>query len=140
MSYGQPPSGYGYGPQQYPPQGHPPGYGPHGQPIGPRDHPSAIIALGLGLAAVFLLGALLGVPAILVGRSGIKAIRLEPHRWQGGTTATLGIVLGWISVAETAVIAGVMLTITLDESPAAWARYRAPVGPTIALPTPMSRL
>jgi 6-pyruvoyltetrahydropterin/6-carboxytetrahydropterin synthase len=37
-------------------------------------------------------------------------------------------------------IAGVMLTITLDESPAAWARYRAPVGPTIALPTPMSRL
>jgi hypothetical protein len=33
-----------------------------------------------------------------------------------------------------------MLTITLDESPAAWARYRAPVGPTIALPTPMSRL
>ena len=110
MSYGQPPSGYGYGPQQYPPQGHPPGYGPHGQPIGPRDHPYAIIALGLGLAAVFLLGALLGVPAILVGRSGLKAIRLEPHRWQGGTTATLGIVLGWISVAETAVIAGVMLT------------------------------
>ena len=37
-------------------------------------------------------------------------------------------------------IAGVMLTITLDESPAAWARYRAPVGPTIAPPTPMSRL
>ena len=37
-------------------------------------------------------------------------------------------------------IAGVMLTITLDESPAAWARYRAPVGPTIALPTPMTRL
>jgi 6-pyruvoyltetrahydropterin/6-carboxytetrahydropterin synthase len=37
-------------------------------------------------------------------------------------------------------IAGVMLTITLDESPAAWARYRAPVGPTIALPTRMARL
>jgi 6-pyruvoyltetrahydropterin/6-carboxytetrahydropterin synthase len=37
-------------------------------------------------------------------------------------------------------IAGLMLTITLDESPAAWARYRAPVGPMIAPPTPMSRL
>ena len=33
-----------------------------------------------------------------------------------------------------------MLTITLDESPAAWARYRAPVGPTIAPPTPTARL
>lgn len=37
-------------------------------------------------------------------------------------------------------IAGVMLTVTLDESPAAWARYRAPVGPTIAPPLPMARL
>ena len=31
--------------------------------------------------------------------------------------------------------AGELLTVTLDESPAAWARYRAPIGPIIAPPS-----
>jgi hypothetical protein len=105
MSYNEPPPSYLHGPPQQPPgyYGASNGPGP-GMPMGPRDHPSAIAALGLGLASVFCLGALLGVPAILVGRKVIQAVANEPRRWKGHGTAGVGIVLGWISVFETAFV------------------------------------
>ena len=85
---------YGYGPGYYVPQG----------PVVPREHPSASSALLLGIAGNFCLGALTGVPAILLGRSVVQAIEREPGRWKGRGTATLAIVLGWISVFETAFV------------------------------------
>jgi hypothetical protein len=105
--YGAPPpsGGYpppGYGPPQYPHPGH---YGPpHGTPNGPTDHPSLNAVLGLGLASVFCLGALLGVPAIILGRKVVADVTREPGRWRGAGTAQFGIVLGWISVFGTAFI------------------------------------
>lgn len=101
MNYGQPPpsSGYGYGPQHYPHPGY--GYPPAPGPVGPREHPQANTALGLGLAAVFCLGAVLGVPAILVGRQVLRDIAVQPHALRGAPAAKVGLVLGWISVVET---------------------------------------
>jgi hypothetical protein len=108
MSYGQPPPPYGYGPAQQPGYGYGHGAGP-GMPVGPRPHPSANTALALGFGGVLCLGALLGVPAILMGRSVVRAAEAEPHRWTGRGAAQVGIVLGWISVFETAVVVTVSL-------------------------------
>lgn len=100
MSYGQQPGGYGYGgPPHYPPPG-PPGF--HGPPQGPRNHPSANAVLALGLASVFCLGAIAGVPAILLGRKVLADAAREPGRWVNASSARVGVVFGWISVAGTA--------------------------------------
>lgn len=101
MSYGSGP-GYGYGAPYHGP--------PNPRPIGPREHPSANTALGLGLASVFCLGVFLGVPAIIIGRKVVAAAEREPDRWRGAATAKVGIVLGWISVAETAFVLAMKLT------------------------------
>lgn len=103
MNYGGGP-GYGYGGT---PQYHGP---PNGVPTGPREHPSANTALGLGLASIFCLGVFLGVPAIIIGRKVVAAAEREPYRWRGAGTARVGIVLGWISVAETAFVCAMKMT------------------------------
>lgn len=69
----------------------------------------------MGAFGVFCLGALLGVPAIVTGRKALRAIEQEPHRWRGAGAARAGIVLGWISVVETAFF----VTFTLSKSLAA---------------------
>ena len=105
MSYGQP-SRYGYGPPQHPYGHHGYGYGPGpGMPMRPTPHPNATTALALGLMGVFCLGAFLGVPAIMLGRGVVRSIANEPHRaWTGEGTAKTAIVLGWVSVFETALL------------------------------------
>lgn len=104
MNNAQPPGGYGY---QRPPQSSPypygaPGY--YGPPNRPVDHPSAKAALGLGLASVFCLGALAGVPAIVLGRRVLADAAREPGRFRSVFSAQVGVVLGWISVACTSFV------------------------------------
>jgi hypothetical protein len=55
----------------------------------------------LAVAGNICLGALTGVPAILMGRSVLRAIESAPQHWSGRGTAKFAIVLGWISVCET---------------------------------------
>lgn len=91
---------YGYGsPGYYAPQG----------PTGPREHPSANTALILAVVGNFCLGAVTGVPAIIVGRRVVEAVQVDPQRWKGAGTAKFAIVLGWISVFETAFMATLMV-------------------------------
>jgi len=74
---------------------------------------------------------------------GLDHQNLDDHPAFPGRRSTMELVARYIHRElgpRLPFIAGVMLTVTLDESPAAWARYRAPVGPTIAPPRPMLRL
>jgi 6-pyruvoyltetrahydropterin/6-carboxytetrahydropterin synthase len=74
---------------------------------------------------------------------GLDHQNLDEHPAFPGRRVTTELIARYIHRAigpRLPFIAGVMLTVTLDESPAAWARYRAPVGPTIAPPLPRSRL
>jgi hypothetical protein len=110
MSYGSPPAYGGYRALQQ----RPPGYEP-APPWALWEHPSARGAFGLGLAAVFgLFGAVLGIPAILLGRSAERSIRCEPHLWRGLGTARAAIVLGWIAVFETAVVVAAAITVITE--------------------------
>jgi len=104
QAYGQPYS------QQYPYP--PPSYGPYppyGQgvywraPYDPRRHEANALggwALGLGIASVFLFcyfGALLGVPAIIVGFKGMRAA--DEGRSTNKGMSIAGMILGSIGTA-----------------------------------------
>jgi len=139
MSYGQPSGyGYGYGPPQHP-HGHF-GYGPGpGMPMRPTPHPNATTALALGLMGVFCLGAFLGVPAIIVGRGVVRSISNEPHRaWTGEGTAKTAIVLGWVSVFETALFVASAVTSPKGSPAAATSRTSMPGRCWSSLPTSTS--
>ena len=79
-----------------PPQYQPPQYraNPQAQ-YGTSPNDTANWALGLGIAAIFLLGALAGIPAIIVGNNAKK--QLEATGLPTGK-ATAGIVMGVISL------------------------------------------
>jgi hypothetical protein len=94
LSYPQPPSepppqlpAYQQG---YPQQQFAPGF--------QQQEPKATTALVLGLVGLFCLGALTGVPAIIVGRGSKRAIDASNGQLGGRGKAVAGEVLGWISV------------------------------------------
>ncbi|KYF90183.1 hypothetical protein BE17_35260 [Sorangium cellulosum] len=60
----------------------------------PRPHPSSETLFKLGAAAM-VLGPLLGVPAILLGRLVLREITLSEGRYAGEARARLGVRLGW---------------------------------------------
>jgi hypothetical protein len=60
-------------------------------------------SLVLGIASVvLLLGVLTGVPAIIIGNEGRRAVRAGEANNEG--MAMTGVVLGWISLAVLAVV------------------------------------
>jgi hypothetical protein len=60
-------------------------------------------SLVLGIASVvLLLGVLTGVPAIIIGNEGRRAVRAGEANNEG--MAMTGVVLGWISLAILAVV------------------------------------
>ncbi|WP_437982990.1 hypothetical protein [Sorangium sp. So ce117] len=60
----------------------------------PRPHPSSETLFKLGAAAM-VLGPLLGVPAILLGRLVLREIVSSEGRYTGDARARLGVALGW---------------------------------------------
>ncbi|MFI9486334.1 DUF4190 domain-containing protein [Promicromonospora sp. NPDC052451] len=76
----------------------------------PRSHPRnslGVWSLVLGIASVVLaLGALTGVPAIILGNQGRRAVRAGEADNEG--MALTGVVLGWISLA---ILAGVIVLV-----------------------------
>jgi len=89
-----------------------------GRASGSADGTTALL---LGLGGVLLLGAFLGVPAILLGRGAERDAevvrRAEGARGRGptvlpprSTAARVGILLGWVSVLETAALAAFLFT------------------------------
>ncbi|MBE1876899.1 DUF4190 domain-containing protein [Myceligenerans pegani] len=59
-----------------------------------------------GASFLLLLGVLTGIPAILVGNDGRRAVRAGQA--DNEAVATAGVVLGWASVAATLVGAGIV--------------------------------
>lgn len=66
-------------------------------------HRRAAPALACGVLSVLLLGALTGVPAILMGRTAVREIRASDGQLGGRGQAVAGIVLGSLGCALTVV-------------------------------------
>jgi hypothetical protein len=62
----------------------------------PRPHPSAASAFTVAVASLGL-GALAGIPAILLGRLVLREIADGNGRYTGERDARLGLTLGWVS-------------------------------------------
>ncbi|MCP2266764.1 DUF4190 domain-containing protein [Promicromonospora thailandica] len=74
----------------------------------PRNH-LGVWALVLGIASVVLaLGALTGVPAIILGNEGRRAVRAGEADNEG--MALAGVVLGWLSLA---ILVGVIVLVVV---------------------------
>jgi hypothetical protein len=82
-------------------------------PVARRQHPHATAAFVVGI--VSLVGVVMVVPAALgplacyLGASARRDIEREPHRWDGGSQATAGLVLGIIATAVFTLITVLML-------------------------------
>src|SRR5262249_51464812 len=68
-----------------------------------RLHPAALLSFLLGLASfgLCLLG-LSGVPALVVGLRGLRAVNAGEGRWRGARLAVAGMVLGGLGTLVTA--------------------------------------
>jgi hypothetical protein len=82
-------------------------------PVVRRQHPHATAAFVVGI--VSLVGVVMVVPAALgplacyLGASARRGIEREPDRWDGGSQATAGLVLGIIATAVFALITVLMV-------------------------------
>ncbi|MFJ3406850.1 DUF4190 domain-containing protein [Promicromonospora sp. NPDC090134] len=73
----------------------------------PRNN-LGVWSLVLGIASlVLLLGALTGIPAIIIGNQGRRAVRAGDANNEG--TALAGVVLGWLSLAILVVVIGLVI-------------------------------
>lgn len=92
---------------QYPPVPPPPGYPPSGPAPGtpPPNNALAITALILGILSPLCLGCFTGVPAIICGHIARGQIRASNGTQSGDGMALAGLILGYISLAITLVIA-----------------------------------
>ena len=103
------PSGYNSGPYDPGPYGAP-GYGPSPYAYGaqPTNNGKAIGSLVCGIVAVvgltFCLGALVGIPEVILGPQAKREIAASGGTQTGDGMATAGIVLGWISIGLTAAL------------------------------------
>ena len=104
QQWGPPPAGYPQAPQQW----HP-GYYPPPAPAQPWKNVTAYVALGLGVAGLFLFGMLLGPAAIVVGIVGW--VRSSSHNGIGQKAAAGAILLGFL--AGTLSVAGMSLLLRL---------------------------
>ena len=117
--YGQPgamqPGGYGQ------PGGYPqPGY--QGVPTwtggtgyaGGRTNGLAIAALICGVAQIFFLGPLVGIPAIILGHLARSRIRQTGE--QGAGMALAGLILGYIGLALTVIVLIVVIAVASSVS------------------------
>lgn len=99
------------GPVMSPTPGHAPGYPPP-YPLSPKTNAAATTSLWLGLSAVFCLGFLTGIPAIIIGLKARKQIAASHGGESGDGMAITGIALGALMTLVSAV-GLVVLLITL---------------------------
>ncbi|MDR7385451.1 DUF4190 domain-containing protein [Promicromonospora iranensis] len=88
-------------------------------PARPAAYPRnnlGVWSLVLGIASVVLaLGVVTGIPAIIVGNQGRRAVRAGEANNEG--MALTGVVLGWISLAILAVVIGLLVVRLLAGEP-----------------------
>jgi hypothetical protein len=110
--YGDPLQGYGDQPYSTPYEANPyqtsfggvTPYGPVPTPVPATPHPQAALALILGILGTVLgfgciIGGLVGIGGIVVGRRVKNEIDAEPGRYTGRSQAVAGIVTGIIGVS-----------------------------------------
>lgn len=78
---------------------------------GKKANGKATWSLVLGILSVTLCGLIAGIVAIVLGKQAQREIAAAGGLEGGGGRATVGIVLGWISVAIS-VVAGIIALIT----------------------------
>ena len=76
----------------------PPPAAPYGGGV-PTSSGKAVAALVLGILGLISCGPLAAIPAIVIGRSAQREIDASGGMLTGRSSATAGIVLGWIEVA-----------------------------------------
>jgi hypothetical protein len=81
----------------FPPPPPPPPAAPYGGGA-PTSSGKAVAALVLGILGLVSCGPLAAIPAIIVGRSAQREIDASGGMLTGRSSATVGIVLGWIEV------------------------------------------
>lgn len=69
----------------------------------------AIVSLVLGIVSVTCLGIVTGIPAIITGHMARGRARKFPERYGNGGFGLAGIILGYVSIVETAVLLFAML-------------------------------
>src|SRR4030095_14347433 len=80
----------------------PPGFPPPNATFGlPKTEPLATWSLVLGILSLACLSVLAGIPAIVLGKSAHTKIDNSNGWLVGREMATIGVVLGWISVGMT---------------------------------------
>lgn len=65
----------------------------------PTTESSAIVALVLGIAGLFVLPVILSIPAVIVGKSAEKKIQSSGGTLGGSELAKAGVICGWIGIA-----------------------------------------
>lgn len=81
------------------------------QNVGKKTNGKATWSLVLGILSVTLCGLIAGILAIVLGNQARREIAAAGGLQGGGGQATVGVVLGWISVVVY-VIAGIIALIT----------------------------
>lgn len=102
--YGQQPMPPGYGP---PPMGYPPyGYAP--QPAKSLST-AAIVSFAFGIGAWIILPFLAAIVAVISGHMARNEIRASQGRLEGDGFAIAGMILGYIQLALTLIVAVVVI-------------------------------
>jgi putative exporter of polyketide antibiotics len=91
----------------------PPPYGPgdygHGGYAAPRTNPKALWSMILGILGIVFCGLFAGIPALILGNTAKKEIAASHGAETGEGMAKAGVILGWVSVAISAL--GLLLVI-----------------------------
>ncbi len=77
---------------------------PFESPAGGQDQTLAYVSLGAGISAFVCLGPIGSITALITGYLAKKNIKENPDKYGGATLATVGMVLGGISLFLTAIV------------------------------------
>lgn len=79
-----------------------PSAGPY--PVVTQTNTKAVVALGMGIAAISICPGLLGIVAVVLGGMARREIEASAGMQDGESFAKAGAILGWISIALVAVM------------------------------------
>jgi hypothetical protein len=70
----------------------------------PADHPAAIISFIMSILGFCLFPLVGSIGGILAGNMAIKDIDESPEKYTGRSWARLGVTLGWLGIAVSAIL------------------------------------
>lgn len=76
--------------------------------------PLAVISLVLGFLSCVIFGILSGIPAVICGHISLSRLKREPNKYKGRRLAIAGVVLGYIGILLTIMLALAFFLIFFD--------------------------